>query len=173
MELRLARTGDADATRLIYNAAVGTLATFDLRPRTRAEQEAWLGARRGAYAALVAVEATVEGEDVVGFGSLSPYRDRPAYATTVEDSVYVRDDQRGKGIGRLLLDGLLDVAVGHGFHCVIARIVASNEASIALHQAAGFEIVGTEREVGRKFRRWLDVVELQKLLSGPDPADPP
>src|SRR3954452_3028571 len=101
MELRLAPVGDADATRLIYNAAVGTLATFDLRPRSLTEQEAWLGARSGAYAALVAVEATVEGEDVVGFGSLSPYRDRPAYATTVEDSVYVRDDQRGKGIGRL------------------------------------------------------------------------
>ena len=115
----------------------------------------------------------MDGDDVVGFGSLSPYRDRPAYATTVEDSVYVRDDQRGKGIGRLLLDGLLDVAVSHGFHCVIARIVAENEASIALHRAAGFEVVGTEREVGRKFRRWLDVVVLQKLLSDTADEGPP
>jgi L-amino acid N-acyltransferase YncA len=172
MELRLARVGDADAVRAIYNAAVDTLATFDLRPRTLAEQEAWLADRTGAYAALVAVEHVADGgSQVVGFGSLSSYRNRPAYVTTVEDSVYVRDDQRGKGVGRLLLDGLLEVAVAHGFHCVIARIVATNEASIALHRAAGFDLVGTEREVGRKFRRWLDVVELQKILTGPDPED--
>jgi phosphinothricin acetyltransferase len=167
MELRLARETDADAVRTIYNAAVGTLATFDLRPRSLAEQETWLAARTGAYAALVAVER----REVVGFGSLSPYRDRPAYVTTVEDSVYVRDDQRGRGVGRLLLDGLLEVAVAHGFHSVIARIVAENTASIALHRAAGFDLVGTEREVGRKFRRWLDVVALQKLLTGPEPED--
>src|SRR4051794_35418420 len=185
MHLRLARLGDAEATRQIYNAAVGTLATFDLRPRSLAEQESWLGARRGAYAALVAVEPAVDGgegkgfgeetvvgsggESVVGFASLSPYRDRPAYATTVEDSVYVRSDQRGKGVGHLLIDGLIDVATGHGFHCVIARVVADNEPSIALHRGAGFELVGTEREVGRKFRRWLDVVVLQKLLSESEP----
>jgi phosphinothricin acetyltransferase len=167
MELRTARVGDADAVRAIYNAAVGTLATFDLRHRSLAQQETWLAARTGAYAALVAVEHN----EVVGFGSLSPYRDRPAYVTTVEDSVYVRDDQRGRGVGRLLLDGLIEVAVAHGFHCVIARIVAENAPSIALHQAAGFDLVGTEREVGRKFRRWLDVVSLQKLLSGPEPDD--
>jgi phosphinothricin acetyltransferase len=176
MHLRLARPGDAEATRQIYNAAVGTLATFDLRPRSLDEQDAWLRARSGAYAALVAVSSSAGGHpddddevgevgEVVGFGSLSPYRDRPAYATTVENSVYVRADQRGRGVGRLLLDGLVDVAVGHGFHCVIARVVADNGPSIALHQAAGFEVVGTEREVGRKFRRWLDVVVLQKLLS--------
>jgi L-amino acid N-acyltransferase len=169
MHLRLARPGDAEATRQIYNAAVETLATFDLRPRSLSEQTVWLQARTGAYAALVAVTPTADGdaggEEVVGFGSLSAYRDRPAYATTVEDSVYVRDDQRGRGVGGLLLDGLVDVALGHGFHCVIARIVAGNEPSIALHKAAGFETVGTEREVGRKFRTWLDVIVLQKLLS--------
>jgi phosphinothricin acetyltransferase len=176
MHVRLARPGDAEATRRIYNAAVETLATFDLRPRSLAEQDAWLRDRSGAYAALVAVEPARDGgpgdegtgEEVVGFGSLSPYRDRPAYATTVEDSVYVREDQRGRGVGRLVLDELLEVAVGHGFHCVVARIVAENQASIALHRAAGFDVVGTEREVGRKFRKWLDVVILQKLLA-PDP----
>jgi L-amino acid N-acyltransferase YncA len=173
MELRLARAGDAEATRQIYNSAVDTIATFDLRPRSLAEQGAWLGARSGAYAAMVAVEpGTGPGtgtEEVIGFGSLSPYRDRPAYATTVEISIYVRSDQRGRGVGRFLLDGIVDVAVAHGFHCVIARIVGGNEASIALFRSAGFELVGTEREVGRKFRRWLDIVELQKLLSTPEP----
>jgi phosphinothricin acetyltransferase len=171
MELRLARLGDAEATREIYNAAVPTLATFDLRPRTPEEHESWLRARTGAYAALVVVDSHGGDEEVIGFGSLSRYRSRPAYATTVEDSVYVRDDSRGRGVGRLLLDGLLDVAASHGFHCVVARIVAGNDASVALHRGAGFEVIGVEREVGRKFRRWLDVVVLQKLLTTEEPDD--
>jgi L-amino acid N-acyltransferase len=171
MEVRLARLGDADAILRIYNAAVETPFTFDLRPRSLAEQEDWIRARSGAYAAIVAVDGPLDSGDVVGFASLSPYRDRPAYSTTVEDSVYVRADQRGRGVGRLLLDALLSVAVSHGFHSVIARIVGGNDASIALHKAAGFDLVGTEREVGRKFRRWLDVVELQKLLTTAEPED--
>lgn len=176
MELRLAQVADAEAIRAIYNDAVGTLATFDLRPRSLAEQERWIRARTGAYAALVAAERQERGaapgtEEVIGFGSLSAYRDRPAYATTVESSVYVRADQRGKGVGRLLVDGLVELAGRHGFHCVIARVVAGNTASIALHRGAGFALVGTEREVGRKFRRWLDVVSMQKLLTTPEPDD--
>ena len=171
MELRLARPADADAICAIYNAAVETLFTFDLRPRSLEEQVEWLEARAGAYAAVVAVNGPADTGEVVGFASLSSYRDRPAYSTTVEDSVYVRDDQRGRGVGALLLAELLDVAIVHGFHAVIARIVSGNEASIALHRAAGFEMVGTEREVGRKFRRWLDVVAMQKLLSALDPDD--
>jgi phosphinothricin acetyltransferase len=171
MELRLAALSDAEAIRAIYNAAVGTRFTFDLRERELAEQEAWLRDRDGAYAAIVAVDDAAGGE-VVGFASLSPYRDRPAYSTTVEDSVYVRSDQRGRGVGRLLLDELLRVATAHGFHSVIARIVGGNDASIALHAAAGFDHVGIEREVGRKFRRWLDIVEMQKLLTdATEPTD--
>ena len=116
----------------------------------------------GAHPAVVAVdEATGE---VVGFGSLSPFKDRPAYSTTVEDSVYVQRDRRGQGIGRLLLDELLRLAADHGFHSVMARIVGGPRASIALHEACGFALVGTEREVGRKFGRWLDVVEMQRML---------
>ena len=103
-------------------------------------------------------------DEIVGFGSLSPYRDRPAYSTTVEDSVYVHRDRRGGGVGRLLLDELLALATTHGFHSVIGRIVGGHEASIALHRACGFEQAGVEREVGRKFGRWLDVMVMQRLL---------
>jgi phosphinothricin acetyltransferase len=110
---------------------------------------------------LVAEE---DADDVVGFASLSPYKDRPAYSTTVEDSVYVRRDQQGKGVGRLLLAELVSVATRHGFHAVMARIVGGHEASIRLHAGLGFERVGTEREVGRKFGRWLDVDIMQRLL---------
>ncbi len=110
---------------------------------------------RGAHPAIVAVD---DGEQVLGFGSLSVFRDRPAYATTVENSVYVDAASRGAGVGRALLDELVVLAGQHGFHTVIARVGGDNEASIALHLACGFEMVGVEREVGRKFNRWLDVV---------------
>jgi phosphinothricin acetyltransferase len=101
---------------------------------------------------------------VLGFASLSAYRDRPAYSTTVEDSVYVHRDHRGQGVGRVLLTEICRLATVHGFHAVMARIADAQSPSIALHRACGFELVGIEREVGRKFGRWLDVALMQKLL---------
>ena len=161
LRLRLATLEDAEAIGEIYNReVVESTATFDLVPRTVVEQQAWLAARSGAYAAVVADRS----DGVIGFGSLSPYRDRPAYSTSVEDSVYVHRDHQRQGVGRRLLDELVAVAVGHGFHAVFARIVSDHPGSIALHRAAGFEAVGTEREVGRKFGRWLDVVVMERLL---------
>ena len=162
MELRLATLDDAEAIRDIYNVEVTTsTATFDLVPRTLDGQRAWQAERSGARAVLV---AAVNGT-VCGFGSLSPWRDRPAYATTVEDSVYVHRDHHGQGIGKALLGELVTTATAHGFHACMARIVGGHEASIALHTACGFEVVGTEREVGRKFGKWLDVVLMEKLLA--------
>ena len=159
--VRLAQVTDAEAIRAIYNLEVTeSTVTFDLVPRSHDEQRAWLAAHSGAHPAIVAVA----GDDVVGFGSLSPYKDRPAYSTTVEDSVYVHRDRRGQGVGKLILGELLNLASTHGFHSVIARIVGDHETSIALHERCGFTLVGVEREVGRKFGRWLDVVELQRLL---------
>ncbi len=159
--LRLARLDDAEAILEIYNAEVlGSTVTFDLRPRTLEEQQQWLVARSGALAVVVAEE---DGE-VVGFASISPYRDRPAYSTTVEDSVYVRTDRRGTGLGRALLGEIVDVATRQGFHTVMARIVGHHSASIEMHRKLGFEEVGVEREVGRKFGNWLDVVLMQRML---------
>jgi len=161
VNLRLARPEDAEATREIYNTEVtGSTVTFDLVPRSIDEQLAWLDQRSGAMAVVV---AEIDGQ-VVGFASLSPYRDRPAYATTVEDSVYVHADFRGRGVARALLAEILDIAVARGFHAVMARIVGGHDASISLHTSLGFEIVGTEREVGRKFGKWLDVVIMQRML---------
>jgi phosphinothricin acetyltransferase len=170
VELRPASVDDAAAIREIYNLEVTTsTVTFDLVPRTLAEQQAWLTARSGAHLVLVATED----DGIVGFGSLSPYRDRPAYATTVEDSVYVRRDRQGRGIGRLLLAELVRAAAAHGFHALMARVVDGHESSIALHRALDFEVVGVEREVGRKFNRWLDVVVMERLLvpARPSPRD--
>jgi phosphinothricin acetyltransferase len=146
----------------IYNRAVTeSTDTFDLVPRTLEQQMSWLDDHSGVHPAVVAA-----GSDgaVLGFGSLSPYRPRPAYSTTVEDSVYVAEGARGGGIGKALLLELIRVGRDHGFHSLIGRIVGHNEISIGLHRACGFTEVGVEREVGRKFNRWLDVVVMQLLL---------
>jgi L-amino acid N-acyltransferase len=164
MHVRLAEPADAESVRQIYNAEVlGSTATFDLRARTVEEQAAWMTEHQGTYPVVVAVDD--EGT-VLGFGSLSTYRDRPSYATTVENSVYVDAAHRGTGVGRALLEELIRLGTLHGFHSMIARVGGGNTASIALHEACGFEPVGVEREIGRKFNRWLDVAVLQRMLGG-------
>ena len=165
VRVRVAQVGDAEAIRQIYNHEVlATTATFDLVSRSLLQQQAWITERSGAFSAIVAVEQHDDREAVLGFASLSPYRERAAYRTSVEDSIYVRRDRAGEGIGRLLLTHLLDVAVQSGFHSVFARIEASSQASCALHARSGFQLVGIERETGRKFNRWLDVALMQCLL---------
>jgi phosphinothricin acetyltransferase len=162
LSVRPVTDADADALRAIYNPEVlESTVTFDLVPRSLTDQLRWQHERSGAHAVLVAVD---DDGAVAGYGSLSVYKERPAYSTTVEDSVYVDRGHQGQGVGTLLLAELLAVATAHGFHAVMARIVGGHDASIRLHAGAGFEIVGTEREVGRKFGRWLDVVVMQRLL---------
>ena len=163
--MRIATLDDAEAIRAIYNHAVQhTTATFDLVPRSVEDQRSWLASRSGAFSVLVATSSGSEPGDVVGFASASPYKERAAYRTTVEDSVYVREDRQGQGIGKALLTSLLDAAEASGFHAVMARIEVGSVASRALHEACGFHLVGIEREVGRKFSRWLDIALMQCLL---------
>jgi L-amino acid N-acyltransferase len=161
--LRPASIADAAAIAEIYNREVmQTTATFDLVPRTLEQQQEWITARSGAFAAIVAVDDATN--RVVGFASLSAYKERAAYRTTVEDSVYVHRDFGGRGIGKLLLGRLVEIARESGFHSVIGRIEVTGDASRALHASCGFELVGIEREVGRKFNRWLSVAVMQKIL---------
>lgn len=160
--LRPATLDDAEAMRAMYNHEVDhETTTFDLVPRTLEAQREWIAKRSGAFCAIVASSAT---DGIVGFAALSEYRDRAAYRTTVEDSVYVRRDCHGRGIGRLLLLHVLELARTSGFHTVIARIEAGSTASRTLHESCGFQLVGIEREVGRKFGRWLDSAIMQCLL---------
>lgn len=102
---------------------------------------------------------------VAGYASLGPWRPKPAYNTSVENSIYIDVDHRGLGIGHLLLAELCELSDRHGFHAMFARIVGANAASIALHRRHGFVDVGVEREVGRKFGRWLDVHLMQRLAT--------
>ena len=168
IQIRLAKQKDAETIREIYNHEVrNSTATFDLVERTTEEQEEWLTERSGAFSVLVAEMSN----KILGFASLSPYKSRAAYRTTVEDSIYINEEFRNQGIAGELLFHLLEVAKSSGFHAVIARIGGANEASIALHQRFDFEIVGTEKEIGRKFGKWQDVVVMQRIINagGPEP----
>ena len=161
VSIRRATPADAPAIAAIYNHEVeNETSTFDLVPRSAQDQLDWQNAREGAFGVFVAEL----GGEVVGFGALSPYKERAAYRTTVEDSVYVRRDMGRRGIGRVILAHLLDTAADGGFHAVMARITTLSVGSIGLHEALGFREVGVEREVGRKFGKWLDVCLMQVLL---------
>ncbi len=161
LHIRHATEADANAIRGIYNYEVEhETATFDLVPRSLEDQLAWQSERQGAFGVFV---AELNGE-VVGFGALSPYKERAAYRTSVEDSVYVRRDRARLGIGRAILGHLLETAENGGFHAVMARITTLSEGSIALHESMGFSMVGVERQIGRKFNKWLDVALMQCLL---------
>ena len=160
--IREATSDDAEAIRLIYNHEVeNETSTMDLVPRTLETQREWIAARSGAFCAVVAVDSS---GTVLGFGALSEYKDRSGYRSTVENSVYVRRDVARRGIGKQILLHLLETATVSGFHSVIARIEAQSLASRGLHSSCGFELVGIEKQVARKFGKWLDIAVMQCIL---------
>jgi L-amino acid N-acyltransferase YncA len=172
MRTRLVDVDDAMAIMNIYNLEVNEAAiSFDLVPRTFEQQQEWIRAHQVTHPCIVAVneedeigEVGSRGERILGFALVHPFRDRPAYATTVENSVYVHRGARGRGVGEVLLRQLMTLAEQSGFHSLIARIVGENASSIRLHEKCGFTLVGTEIEVGRKQGVWLDVVEYQYVM---------
>jgi L-amino acid N-acyltransferase len=159
--VRDATKADLPALLEIYNDAVAKLAaTFDLEPQTLRQRSGWFSEHGGRYPLVVAES---KGR-VLGYASLSSFRDKPGYSKSVEDSVYVHKDARGKGVGKLLMREILARAVHLGYHTVIAGIVPPNEASVRLHEGFGFAYVGNFREVGFKFSRWQDVAFYQVFL---------
>ena len=170
ISLRPVRADDAPALRAIYNHAVHhSTATMDTEDRPIAEQEAWVAAHDGApYPGIVAVvDGGTGAETIVGYASLSPFERKPGYFTTVENSLYVHHEWRGRGIGRTLLVALIADAVPRGFCSVIASISADNEASLRLHRSLGFTDAAFLRAVGFKHGQWLDVIYLQLTLEEP------
>lgn len=161
MLIRPATPGDLPAITEIYNDAVlTTTATFDIEPRTEAEQLRWFEDHGPDYPLLV---ADFDGM-VRGWASLSRFAERPAYSITAETSVYIDAEHRGQGIGKELLGALVEEARRRRYHSLVARIAEGSEASIRLHVRFGFEVVGRLKEVGRKFDRLLDVYFLQLIL---------
>lgn len=145
----------------IYNYAIENLtATFDTVPSTVESRLTWLDEHVGPYPAIVAEQ----GGEVAGWGSLSPFHERPGWRFTVENAVYVRPDKCGLGIGKAILARLIELAREHGHHAIIAQIAGDNTPSTKLHQKFGFETVGVLKEAGHKFGHWVDVVLMEKLI---------
>jgi L-amino acid N-acyltransferase len=168
VELRAARDADLAPIAAIWNYEVlCTDATTDTEPRDQAAQREWLARHTERYPVVVATVASGDlehGGDVVAYGSLSPYRPNPAFARTVEDSVYVARDHRGVGLGGLILAELIRRARALEHHSIVARITSGNAASLRLHARHGFRPVGVERESAFKLGRWHDVTIMQRGL---------
>jgi L-amino acid N-acyltransferase YncA len=145
----------------IYNQVIATSnAVYTETPATLEDRLSWFAARRASnYPVLVAVENTV-----LGFASFGDFRPWPGYALSVEHSVHVRQDARGRGVGTALMRRLIDDARTLGKHVMIGGIDGENAASIALHTRLGFTEAGRLREVARKFGHWLDLVFMQRVL---------
>jgi L-amino acid N-acyltransferase YncA len=165
MELRDIRDSDLPGILEIYNEVIAnSTAIYAETPTSMAELVVRMKARQQQnYPVLVAAS----GEEVLGFTSFGDFRAWPCYRHTVEHTLHVRSDQRGRGLGRHLLEALIRRAVDLGKHVLIAGIDADNHVSIKLHQRMGFEQVAHFREVGRKFDRWLDLVFMQRFLDAP------
>jgi phosphinothricin acetyltransferase len=161
--IRAAVADDLGDIATIYNHEVAnSIATFDLEaPSLDYWHQKLEGAHPGDHL-LVAVDAD---DDVVGYAYSWSYRPRPAYQLTRETSIYLDPSVRGQGIGRRLYPALLETVAESGVHTVVALVALPNPSSIALHLACGFEQVGTMREIGYKFDRWIDVAWYQKLLT--------
>lgn len=146
----------------IYNDVIATsTAIYSCDPVTLEDRRQWWRARTApGYPVLVARDA----QGVAGFATFGDFRAWPGYRFTVEHSVHVRADGRGRGIGTLLVQALLPRAGALGKHVMIAGVDAANAASIRFHERLGFEKSGHLREVGYKFDRWLDLVFLQRRI---------
>lgn len=160
LTIRKAAIKDLGAITEIYNEAVlKTVATFDTEPKTVEEQKLWFESHDSKHPILVAEQD----DAIVGWASLSKWSDRCAYSDTAEISVYVKEEHRRKGTGKKLMQEILDQGHKVGLHTVVARIAESNEVSVRLHEAFGFEHVGIMKEVGRKFGKLIDVHLMQKI----------
>jgi len=156
----------AGAILAILNHAIETsTALYDYRPRPPEAMAPWFAAKRANGWPVLGLED--EAGALLAFASWGAFRAFPAYKYTVEHSIYVRHDQRGRGLGRRLLQVLLDEAQARGLHQLVGGIDAGNTASIALHAQLGFEHAGTLRQAGFKFGRWLDLAFYQRLLPTP------
>jgi L-amino acid N-acyltransferase YncA len=146
----------------IYNDVIATsTAIFSDQPVTVEDRLQWLRSRRALGQPVVVAR---DSGAVVGFASFGDFRPWPGYRSTVEHTVHVAAPRRRQGVGRRLVDEILDRARKAGKHVVIAGIDAENEASLRLHERLGFQQVGHMPEVARKFDRWVDLVLLQLRL---------
>ena len=150
----------------IFNdAIVNSTALYDYKARTADNMVAWFDAKHKGGYPVIGLED--EKGELLGFASYGAFRAYPAYKYTMEHSVYVRGDQRGKGLGKRLMQLLIEQARANDVHVLVGAIDAANAGSISLHEKLGFQSVGLMPQVGFKFGRWLDLALYQLVLQTP------
>jgi L-amino acid N-acyltransferase len=160
--IRPATADDLPAINDIYNHYVrNSTTTYQEDEETIEGRHAWFAGRSPMHP----VRVMEVGGEVIGWSSLNVFRVRSAYRFTTENSLYLRHDRIGRGLGKLLLADQIELATTLGHHVIVAGIDSAQVGSIKLHERFGFERCGTMRETGLKFGRWLDVVFLQKMLA--------
>ena len=165
IQIRKAREKDLEEMLVIYNdIIINTTAVYDYKPHTMEMRRQWFATKQEQGFPVFVAD---ENGKVVGFSSIGPFRAWAAYKYSVESSIYVAADQRGKGIGKLLMTPLIQAAEQLNMHTILAGIDATNDASIMLHKKFGFEEVAHFKQVGYKFGRWLDLKFLQLVLKTP------
>lgn len=164
MNVRDATEADLPAILAIHNDVLTTsTAIFSEIPATLEDRLQWFRTRRGlGYPVLVAEDAS----GIVGFASFGDFRSWPGYRHTIEHSVHIRADARGRGVGTELVTALLDRAIALGKHVMVAGVDAENVGSIHMHERLGFRRAGTLHQVGCKLGRWLDLTFLERVLDG-------
>ncbi len=154
-----------EAIRAIFNDAIAnTTALYENTPRSRETMWGWLENKRaGGWPVIGMVD---DDGTLAGFGTYGPFRPLQGFRHTVEHSLYLARPYQGRGLGRGMLEKLVEHARGRGFHTMIAMIDGENAASVRLHEALGFQHCGRLGEAGFKFGRWLDVVIMELRLGG-------
>ncbi len=160
--IRQATEADLPAMLIIYNdIIVNTTAVWHSEPHTLQMRKDWFNQRKEqGFPVFVAVDEN----EIAGFSTIGSFRPWHGYRFTVENSVYVATEKRGKGIAKLLMQPLIDAARELKIHAIVAGIEAENTTSIALHEKFGFVEVAHFKEVGFKFDRWMDLKFLELVI---------
>lgn len=163
--IRKATESDLQGMLTIYNEIIkNTTAVYEYNTQTFVMRVQWFASKKESGFPVFCAE---ENGLVIGFSSIGPFRNWAAYKYSVENSVYVSAEHRGKGIGKLLLLPLIQAAKEMNMHTIIASIDANNESSLRLHKSLGFFEVAHFKQVGYKFGRWLDLKFLELILDTP------
>jgi L-amino acid N-acyltransferase len=169
--VRAATPADVPATLAIYNELIGTTTwAWSEEPQTLDERREWFERQQCRNFPVLVAES---GSEIVGMTSYGDFRDSvhwPGYRFTAEHSIHVRGDRRRTGIGRVLMDELIETARRNGIHVLVGAIDAANADSLRFHEACGFVEVARMPETGFKFGRWLELVLMQRVLDGPEPT---
>jgi L-amino acid N-acyltransferase YncA len=161
--VRLASEVDAEAICHIYNQGIeDRVATLETELRTAEERRDWIKHRSPRHPVIVAEAAPPE--TVIGWGSLNVFNPREAYRFVADFSVYVERSWRGKGVGSVLLERLIELARQHGFHKMVLSAFPTNASGVALYEKFGFRTVGIYREQGLLDGQWVDTIAMEKIL---------